>query len=404
MKLCVRLLVLVCLGVAAFAQDAKLPDYVVYPSQAHLKNVIEETYNEADFNVASQNQRFYKQGRHWTAGFSVSGMPDGTEPDALMPVFKPALVQAGWTVLSDPPGQSRVLRYQKNGHDAWLTIWFFQTDDVRFDMIEIAPCPVKLTLKAPAAKPETITDQTKEFPYLASMPGTTFTGTSHTDGPMMVIMDDQDSQQLPVGTGYTTKGYSVPQSLQSPLLFDTVYKAALIQAGWKLVHQLHSPFGSDTMISAHYTANGRDLWTTIHAGGEVYTIDVADAGTEDIGKELDKDCHVALYGILFDFNKATLRPDSNPVLQKVLALLQSRPTLKLEVQGHTDNVGSDDYNLKLSDARATTVADWLIAKGIAADRVTAKGYGLRQPIADNGGDEGRAKNRRVELKKQDCGK
>jgi OOP family OmpA-OmpF porin len=92
------------------------------------------------------------------------------------------------------------------------------------------------------------------------------------------------------------------------------------------------------------------------------------------------------------------------VLQKVLALLKSRPDLKLEVQGHTDNVGSDDYNLKLSDARAASVAAWLVSKGITADRLTAQGYGMRQPIADNGSDEGRAKNRRVELRKQGCSK
>ncbi len=92
------------------------------------------------------------------------------------------------------------------------------------------------------------------------------------------------------------------------------------------------------------------------------------------------------------------------MLQKVLALLKSRPDLKLEVQGHTDNVGSDDYNLKLSDARAASVAAWLVSKGITADRLTAQGYGMRQPIADNGSDEGRAKNRRVELRKQGCSK
>jgi outer membrane protein OmpA-like peptidoglycan-associated protein len=99
-----------------------------------------------------------------------------------------------------------------------------------------------------------------------------------------------------------------------------------------------------------------------------------------------------------------LRPDSEPILQKILALLKARPDVKLEVQGHTDNVGGDDYNQKLSDSRANAVLEWLRAKGIAADRLTAHGYGLQVPIADNGSDEGRAKNRRVEIKKQGCGK
>jgi OOP family OmpA-OmpF porin len=83
---------------------------------------------------------------------------------------------------------------------------------------------------------------------------------------------------------------------------------------------------------------------------------------------------------------------------------RTRPELKIEVQGHTDNVGGDDYNQKLSDSRANAVVEWLRAQGIAADRLTPHGYGLKMPIADNGSDEGRAKNRRVEIKKQDCGK
>jgi OmpA-OmpF porin, OOP family len=74
------------------------------------------------------------------------------------------------------------------------------------------------------------------------------------------------------------------------------------------------------------------------------------------------------------------------------------------VQGNTDNVGGDDCNQKLSDSRANAVLEWLRAKGSAADRLTAHGYGMKVPVADNGSEEGRAKNRRVEIKKQVCGK
>jgi outer membrane protein OmpA-like peptidoglycan-associated protein len=77
-------------------------------------------------------------------------------------------------------------------------------------------------------------------------------------------------------------------------------------------------------------------------------------------------------------------------------------TLKLEVQGHTDNVGNDAYNQTLSEARAKAVATWLTQHGVAADRLTAKGYGKTKPVADNGSDEGRAKNRRVEIADPRC--
>ncbi len=77
-------------------------------------------------------------------------------------------------------------------------------------------------------------------------------------------------------------------------------------------------------------------------------------------------------------------------------------TLKLEVQGHTDNVGNDASNQTLSEARAKAVMTWLTQHGVAADRLTAKGYGKTKPVADNGSDEGRAKNRRVEIANPNC--
>jgi outer membrane protein OmpA-like peptidoglycan-associated protein len=90
------------------------------------------------------------------------------------------------------------------------------------------------------------------------------------------------------------------------------------------------------------------------------------------------------------------------VLQKVADLLSKDPALKVEVQGHTDNVGGDAYNQTLSEARARAVMDWLVKHGVAAGRLTAKGYGKTRPVADNGSDEGRAKNRRVEIANPSC--
>jgi outer membrane protein OmpA-like peptidoglycan-associated protein len=79
--------------------------------------------------------------------------------------------------------------------------------------------------------------------------------------------------------------------------------------------------------------------------------------------------------------------------------LIARPDVKVEIAGHTDWTGSDAYNLKLSNARADAVMQYLISKGVKADNLTARGYGETQPIADNNTDEGRAKNRRVELRR-----
>ena len=104
-----------------------------------------------------------------------------------------------------------------------------------------------------------------------------------------------------------------------------------------------------------------------------------------------------LQGVHFDFDKATLRPESLTVLDEDVAALSKWGDVKVEVAGHTDSKGSDAYNLNLSQRRAEAVRNYLIGKGIAAERLTAKGYGESQPVADNATDEGRAKNRRVEL-------
>ncbi len=127
-----------------------------------------------------------------------------------------------------------------------------------------------------------------------------------------------------------------------------------------------------------------------------------EAAPNQMKTSLKTQCHVALYGVLFDFNKATLQVASDGPLGQVAALMAADPSLKIEVQGHTDNVGGDDYNQKLSDARSNSVMTWLTQHGVAAVRMTAKGYGKTRPIADNNTDEGRMKNRRVEIADPRC--
>jgi len=123
-------------------------------------------------------------------------------------------------------------------------------------------------------------------------------------------------------------------------------------------------------------------------------------GPAEMKAALDKDGKVALYGILFDLDKATLKPESVKQLQHVLTLLQTHPQLKLEIQGHTDNQGSPPYNVKLSQQRAETVNQYLQLFGVRPERLVAKGYGQDKPVAPNTTEDGRAKNRRVELVKR----
>jgi OOP family OmpA-OmpF porin len=119
---------------------------------------------------------------------------------------------------------------------------------------------------------------------------------------------------------------------------------------------------------------------------------------EAMKRELDTKGHVALY-INFDFDKADIKPDSHPIIDQMVKLLKDNPGLRLTVEGHTDNAGAPDYNRKLSDARARSVVAALTSRGIEAGRLKAVGYGQDKPVADNSTDDGKAKNRRVELVK-----
>lgn len=113
---------------------------------------------------------------------------------------------------------------------------------------------------------------------------------------------------------------------------------------------------------------------------------------------IEVDASVTLNNIFFDVNKFDLKSESEIELDKIVELLKQNPGLKIEISGHTDNVGTPADNLTLSNNRAKAVVNYLISKGIAAQRLTFKGYGETQPVADNDTEEGRSKNRRTEMK------
>ncbi len=115
-------------------------------------------------------------------------------------------------------------------------------------------------------------------------------------------------------------------------------------------------------------------------------------------KAIDTSGRVALY-INFDVDKATLRADAQPVIGEIGKLLNADASLKLSIEGHTDNTGTAAHNQELSTARARSVLGALVGLGIDPARLQSKGFGQDKPLADNGSDDGRAKNRRVELVK-----
>jgi outer membrane protein OmpA-like peptidoglycan-associated protein/tetratricopeptide (TPR) repeat protein len=113
---------------------------------------------------------------------------------------------------------------------------------------------------------------------------------------------------------------------------------------------------------------------------------------------LEINATVILNNVFFDVNKFELKPESQVELEKIVQLLNENPTLKIEISGHTDNAGKPADNLALSNNRSKAVVTYLVGKGIAAARLISKGYGETKPVADNKTEEGRARNRRTEMR------
>jgi len=107
---------------------------------------------------------------------------------------------------------------------------------------------------------------------------------------------------------------------------------------------------------------------------------------------------IVLRGVNFDFNKANIRADAVPILREAATILKDNASIRVSVEGHTDAIGSEEYNLKLSLRRANAVKDFLVREGIAESRLSTRGFGKTQPVASNDTADGRAQNRRVELK------
>ena len=122
------------------------------------------------------------------------------------------------------------------------------------------------------------------------------------------------------------------------------------------------------------------------------------AGSRVDGDGCPFDKVINLKGVTFEFNKTRLRPDAQTILDWATGILKKYPDMKVEIAGHTDNVGSDEYNQKLSEGRAESVKGYFVEHGVPDTQLSVKGYGEAEPIADNASEDGRERNRRVELR------
>jgi OmpA-OmpF porin, OOP family len=156
--------------------------------------------------------------------------------------------------------------------------------------------------------------------------------------------------------------------------------------------------------------DGKETWVEVRSYSNLYRLNIVErevmkqeitANAEAMGNDINTTGHVAVYGIFFDSGKTEIKPESDLAIEQISKLLLSTPSLKLYVVGHTDNVGTIEANMKLSKDRADAVVNALVTKyAIPAARLKSYGVASLSPVAPNDNEEGKAKNRRVELVKQ----
>jgi outer membrane protein OmpA-like peptidoglycan-associated protein len=201
---------------------------------------------------------------------------------------------------------------------------------------------------------------------------------------------------------YANEGVKLPGALQITRNYANAAKAI----GGKVLFEYDD--GGTLYLTLKVVKNGAEVWAQIAgAGNGMYKINIIErqamnqdvvASAESLAGSIDETGKAAVYGIYFDTAKSDVKPESESAITEIVKLLKVNTKLKLYVVGHTDNVGGFDYNVKLSQARAAAVvADLVKKRGVLASRLTPFGAGPTAPVASNKNEDGRAKNRRVEL-------
>ena len=255
----------------------------------------------------------------------------------------------------------------------------------------------------------------KEFAYLNSLPTYEVIEGDSVDQEFNTYkFFDGTKWQSPEGR-FWKRAYTLKSEAKaaSPLQIFRNYASAIKAAGGTVLFQGEPPDGGEyyacyPILSAKIAKGNKAVWVLINPcnDGNDYTlfaIEVQSMRQDVVAKDLldaiEAQGYVAL-DVHFDTGKATIKAESLPLLDQVVAMLTRSGSMKLSVEGHTDNKGADTENKSLSEGRAKAVMVHLVNKGIPAGRLVSAGFGASKPVADNRSEDGRAKNRRVELVKR----
>ena len=255
----------------------------------------------------------------------------------------------------------------------------------------------------------------KDHPLLTRYPGShiveyekNYNAVEFTTG-----VKDGAPQKKPVEGDATTITYFHNSVEKQPSALQLLrnYQNALKGIGGDTVYERMPKDGDGGEITMKVAAGGKEVWVRVEPGifsapTQSYKVQVVEVAAmqqvvtaNKLLDELNRTGFIALY-INFVTGKSDLKADGQATVAEIVKMLQAAPSMKVAIEGHTDNVGQPAANKALSEARARSVMAAVVAGGVDAKRLSAAGFGQDRPIADNRGEEGRAKNRRVELVKK----
>jgi OmpA-OmpF porin, OOP family len=247
----------------------------------------------------------------------------------------------------------------------------------------------------------------KDHPLLSRMPDFYIAEYRYTDYDSHKFIDQNKKPVVVEGSKYYIQ-YNLNKGATEPgeLKIRRNIQEALKKIGGKVLFDDNFNRCSTIVVQK----DGNETWIDVRGNNNMYRLNTITkkvmeqnvvATAEVMGNDINSTGHVSIYGIYFDTGKADIKPESDAAISEIAKLLQNNPALKIYVVGHTDSVGSFDSNMKLSKDRAEAVTKSLITKySIAPDRLKSHGVSSLAPVATNDTEDGKQKNRRVELVKQ----
>ncbi|MEO8167580.1 MAG: OmpA family protein [bacterium] len=247
----------------------------------------------------------------------------------------------------------------------------------------------------------------KDNPMFNRMPNYVIGDCSSNYDEVDIAMGIEKSEKKEGTKTFTQYNYALEEAT-APSFLQIVrnFENAIAKTGGKRIY-----FSKEAGVATLFTkSGGKDVWVILNDGAgaktgnfELTTLEIEgmkqDITANDMLNELNKSGFIALY-INFETGKSIIKPESQKIVDQIAEMLKGNSSLKVGIEGHTDNVGTPASNKTLSESRAKSIMNAVTDKGIDKSRLSAKGWGAEKPIGDNKTEEGRAKNRRVEIVKK----